>query len=354
VNRRALLTRFAAAAFVPQNERRRLDRHNLLIYRDSAGSIREVRNTRDWVIRRDDIVRGMQQVMGSLPGHEKRCPLDMRIEEEIERASYVRRLISYATEPGGRVPAYLLVPKTVMMAGAQAPAVLCLHPTDNTIGHKVVVEQGSRANRQYAVELVERGYVALAPSYPLLANYQPDLRALGYQSGTIKAVWDNIRGLDLLETLPFVARGAFAAIGHSLGGHNSVYTAVFDTRIRAIVSSCGLDSFLDYKGGDIRGWTSDRYMPELLAYRKKLEDIPFDFSELIAALAPRACFISAPLRDDNFQWKSVARLAASARAIYRLHEKEENLVVHHPDCGHDFPPEVRQLAYEMLDKHLRQ
>jgi hypothetical protein len=95
-------------------------------------------------------------------------------------------------------------------------------------------------------------------------------------------------------------------------------------------------------------------MPELLAYRKKLEDIPFDFSELIAALAPRACFISAPLRDDNFQWKSVARLAASARAIYRLHEKEENLVVHHPDCGHDFPPEVRQLAYEMLDKHLRQ
>src|SRR5205807_193368 len=106
----------------------------------------------------------------------------------------------------------------------------------------------------------------LAPAYPLMANYQPDLKALGYQSGTMKAIWDNIRGLDLLESLPFVNKRKLGAIGHSLGGHNAIYTAVFDQRIRVIVSSCGFDSFLDYKGGDIRGWTSERYMPRLLAY----------------------------------------------------------------------------------------
>ena len=33
-------------------------------------------------------------------------------------------------------------------------------------------------------ELAERGYVTLAPNYPLLAKYQPDLKALGWQSGT--------------------------------------------------------------------------------------------------------------------------------------------------------------------------
>ena len=93
----------------------------------------------------------------------------------------------------------------------RVPAVLCLHPTDNSVGHGVVVGLGGKANRQYASELAERGYVTLAPSYPLLAKYQPDLKALGWQSGTLKAVWDNIRGLDLLASLPFVRPDAFGA-----------------------------------------------------------------------------------------------------------------------------------------------
>jgi dienelactone hydrolase len=341
------------AWLLAQDRAARLDRTNLLLYRDGEGSVRPVKNVRDWLRRREEIVRGMQEVMGRVPGAEKRCPLDVKVTEEVETASYIRRLISYAAEPGGRVPAYLLIPKAVLAARRKAPAVLCLHPTDNKLGHKVVVEPGARANRQYAAELAERGYVVLAPAYPLLADYQPDLPALGYQSGTMKAIWDNMRGLDVFEALPFVRRDAFGAVGHSLGGHNAVYSAVFDPRIRVVVSSCGLDSYLDYKDGDIRGWTSNRYMPRLLAYQKRLEDIPFDFHEMIGALAPRVCFVSAPLRDDNFKWRSVDRVAASARAVYRLYGKDQNLIVKHPDCEHDFPDEIRQFAYTVLDQHLR-
>jgi dienelactone hydrolase len=311
------------------------------------------KSVEDWLRRRQMILSAMQDVMGPLPGRAKRCPLDMRVVEEADAGSYLRRLISYAAEPGGRVPAYLLVPKILLSERRAAPGVLCLHPTDDTIGHKVVVGLGGRPNRQYGSELADRGYVVLAPSYPLLAQYQPDLKALRYQSGTMKAIWDNMRGLDLLESLPFVRKGRFAAIGHSLGGHNSVYTAVFDGRIGVIVSSCGLDSYVDYKGGDIRGWTSDRYMPKLLAYRDRVNEIPFDFHDMIAALAPRPCFISAPLKDDNFKWQSVDAVAAAARQVYRLYKKEENLIVEHPDCPHDFPEEMRQRAYELMDHHLR-
>src|SRR5262249_23103832 len=147
-------------------------------------------------------------VMGRLPQAEKRCPLSVRIEEEVDAGTHLRRLVTYEAEPGGRVPGYLLIPKGLLTSREQTAAILWLHPTDNQIGHKVVVGLGGRPNRQYAVELAERGYVTLAPSYPLLANYQPDLKALGYQSGTMKAIWDNIRGLDLLETLPFVRKRA--------------------------------------------------------------------------------------------------------------------------------------------------
>jgi dienelactone hydrolase len=310
--------------------------------------VKPVRSVADWQKRRGEILRGMTQIMGPLPGNEKRCPLEIQVEEDVNAGSYTRRLITYASEPGNRVPAYLLIPEQ----RDRAQGILCLHPTDHKIGHKVVVGLGGRPNRQYAVELAERGYVTLAPAYPLLANYNPDWRKLGYRSGTMKAVWDNIRALDLLESLPFVRKGAFGAIGHSLGGHNSVYTAVFDERIKAVVSSCGLDSYLDYKNGDIRGWTSDRYMPELLGYKDRLTEIPFDFHELIAALAPRACFISAPLGDDNFHWKSVDGIVEAASRVYRLYGQTGNLTVRHPDCAHDFPDEMRRLAYEVIDRAL--
>jgi dipeptidyl aminopeptidase/acylaminoacyl peptidase len=295
----------------------------------------------------------MQEVMGPLPGAEKKCPLDVRTEEEIDRPSHVLRRITYAAEPGARVPAYLLIPKRLLAGGTRGPAVLCLHPTDHKIGNKVVVGLGGLANRQYAQELADRGYVALAPPYPLLADYQPDLKALGYQSGTMKAIWDNMRGLDVLDSLPFVRKGAYGVIGHSLGGHNSVYTAVFDDRLTVVVSSCGLDSYLDYKGGDIKGWTSERYMPRLLSYQNRLPEIPFDFHEMVGALAPRPCFISAPLKDDNFKWKSVDEVVAAAGQVYKLYGKPGNLVVKHPDCPHDFPEEMREFAYALFDRHLR-
>jgi hypothetical protein len=337
----------------------RLPRENLLVFRGPDHAPQPVRSVEDWLQRRAEILAGMQAVMGRMPGPEKRCPLELKVEEEVDCGRYVRRLITYASEPGSRVPAYLLVPKAVLGdSGRRAPAVLCLHGTDNVVGHGIVVALGNRPNRQYASELAERGYVTLAPNYPLLARYQPDIRALGWQSGTLKAVWDNRRGLDLLESLPFVQPGGFGAIGHSLGGHNSVYTSVFDDRIKAVVSSCGLDSFLDYYGGDEKvwlpekGWTQTRYMARLASYRGRLAEIPFDFHELIGALAPRHVLIIAPLKDSNFRADSVDRIAAAARPVYALYGHPERLRVLHPDCGHDFPDEMRAAAYALFDSVL--
>jgi len=331
----------------------RLPRTNLLVYRARDGKVAQVTSIRDWQRRRAEIVRGMQQVMGPLPGQSKRCPLDMNLEEETDCGDYVRRFITYSSEPGSRVPAFLLIPKKALHSSKKFPAVLALHPTDMEYGHRVLVEQLRPHYRPYANELAERGFVVLAPAYPLMANYQPDLLALGYQSGTMKAIWDNIRGLDLLDSLPFVKHGRFGALGHSLGGHNALFTGVFDKRIEVIVSSCGFDSFLDYMDGNIKGWTSERYMPRLLDYQTGLEAVPFDFPEIIAALAPRTVFVNAPLGDKNFKWRSVDEVIKTSWPVYRLFRESQNLQVEHPDCGHDFPAELRDRAYRVLAEGLR-
>jgi len=288
----------------------------------------------------------MQSVMGPLPGTSKRCPLELQIKEETDAGLFSRRRIEFNSEPGSRVHAWLLVPKKV----SKAPAVLALHQTHN-LGAKVVVGLGDSPNDCYGVELAERGYVVLAPPYPLLSDYEPDLKKLGYVSGTMKAIWDNIRALDVLQSLPFVQTNRFGAIGHSLGGHNALYTAAFDDRIKVVATSCGFDSFRDYMNGDIRGWTSARYMPRLLDYSP--DKFPFDFYEVLALIAPRQIFVNAPMGDTNFKWRSVDAIARDVWPIYRLYHAEENLQIVHPDCGHLFPPEIREQAYKLFDKVLR-
>lgn len=362
----ALLTLLVVVASTLTAAPSRLPRENLLLRHDADGAVAPVGTPADWQQRRAEIVRGMEAVMGSFPGatSAKRVALDVRVEEEIDRGTYVIRRITYQSEPGSRTPAFLCIPKAALVADAATartfPAVLCLHPTDQTAGAGVVVGLGGKPNRQYASELAARGYVAIAPAYPHLANYAPDLKGLGYASGTMKAIWDNSRALDLLESLPFVKTSAgFGAIGHSLGGHNALYTAVFEPRISAIVSSCGFDSYLEYYGGKPavwapeKGWCQERYMPRLLNYAGRLADIPFDFHEILGALAPRPVFVSAPLRDSNFQWASVERVVASARDVYALFNAAARLTVAHPDSEHDFPDAQRETAYRLFDSTLR-
>lgn len=341
----------------------RLDRENLLEFRDDKGQVAPVRSLSDWHRRRAEILAGMQQVMGPLPGPEKRVPLDVRVEEEKDFGTYVRRRITYQAEPGSRVPAHLFIPKDALAPGARLRSgVLCLMGTSGHRHADTPPGPNFSGNQNDAEALVARGYVAISPPYPTLGfggrsgigiKHDPDLKALGYASGTMKAIWDNIRALDVLETLPFVKRSGFATIGTSLGGHNSIYTAVFDERIRVIVSSCGFDSYLEYAATPWepgKGWAQNRYMPRITDFPR--DQIPFDFHEMIGALAPRAFFANSPSRDANFKWRSAARIVAAALPVYRLHGVPELIQIVHPDAGHDFPPEIREQAYAWIERYL--
>ena len=94
-------------------------------------------------------------------------------------------------------------------------------------------------------------------------------------------------------------------------------------------------------------------MPKLAAYRGRLSEIPFDFYELIAALAPRPVFINAPVGDGNFKAASVDKVVKTADAVYELYGVPKNLQVEHPPGGHDFPPPMRAKAYQVLAETLR-
>ena len=88
-------------------------------------------------------------------------------------------------------------------------------------------------------------------------------------------------------------------------------------------------------------------------YRGRLNEIPFDFTEMLGVLAPRPVYVNAPLGDGNFRWKSVDRCAAAAKSIYDLAEASGRLVVEHPEYDHDFRPRQRETAYKTIDSVLK-
>jgi len=170
----------------------------------------------------------------------------------------------------------------------------------------------------------------------------------------MKGIFNHMRCVDLLQARAEVDPQRIGVIGHSLGGHNAMFVGVFDERLKVIVSSCGWTPFHDYYQGNIRGWTSDRYMPRLRdRYGLDPARVPFDFYEVVAALAPRAFFSCSPLGDGNFAVEGVRKGEAEAQKVFALLGAGDRLVVRYPDCAHDFPPEVREEAYRFIDRVLK-
>ena len=129
---------------------------------------------------------------------------------------------------------------------------------------------------------------------------------------------------------------------------------MFDERLKAVVSSCGFTPFHDYYGGKVAGWTSDRYMPRIRdVYGNNADRLPFDFYEILGALAPRGFFSNSPVRDSNFDIAGVRKAFAKAADIYALHDAPSRLKLVTPDAPHDFPEAERQAAYAWLDEVIK-
>ena len=282
-------------------------------------------------------VMGPMKRLGGMPRHE--------VVLETREGALARTKIRFEAEPGDWTPAWLLRPAT----GRVRHAAICLHQTTR-IGKDEPAGLGGLPNLHYARELAERGFATLTPDYPNFGEYKRDVYAMGYASATMKGIMNHRQAARLLCKLAGVK--GVAAIGHSLGGHNALFLAAFEERVLAVATSCGFTSFAKYYGGHLKGWSHKGYMPRIESvYGCDPKRMPFDFPDVLRLIAPRAVFVNAPLHDENFDAGGVDDCIRAVRPYFR---DAARLVVEHPDCGHDFPPEVRERCYGFLERQLAQ
>ncbi len=327
------------------------DKFDLLHYLDAAGKRQEVHDAQGWQKRRRHILENMQLVMGPVPDGPK-PPLDVQVIREDDFRDIIRRKITYQAKKGDHVNAYLFIPKN---REGRMPAMVVPHPTSVKFGKGIVAGVGGRPRRASALELAERGYVTIAPDYPYMGELQTSPYDLGYVSTTMKGVYNHMRAVDLLQSMDEVDPERIGAIGHSLGGHNTLFLAAFDERVKVAVTSCGFNAFAQYEEGNLWAWSQDKYMPRVAdLYDKDPDKMPFDFTEVLGAIAPRPVFINAPINDSNFEVSGVRRCVDAALPVYtKIFGVRDRLMAYYPVAEHDFPDETRRRAFLFLDWWLK-
>jgi len=308
---------------------------------------------------RQRILNNMEKVMGKLPNRNNLLPFNIQITDSTREEKFTRYTLTFSVAEKERLPVYLYVPAQVGIP-EKRPAMLVLHGT-HALGKGVVDGQGDKPNRAHARELAERGYVVIAPDYPSFGGLKDhDFENDRYKSATMQAIFNHMRCIDLLQSRADVDLERIGVIGHSLGGHNSMFVSAFDERIKVTVSSCGWTQFEYYNigeegskryGGRLGPWAQTRYMP-LIRSKYDLDErkIPFNFSDIISAIAPRAFFSVSPLSDSNFDVEGVRKGISIAEKTYYTLGASEMLQVRYPQAEHDFPVESRKEAYAFIDK----
>ncbi|MCO5237895.1 MAG: alpha/beta fold hydrolase [Chitinophagaceae bacterium] len=347
---------------------------SLLSYTNAEGKTAPVKTLYEWQIKREQILDSMQALFGKLPGDPMRPPFNsalpdlppynVQIKDSLKTNLYVRYNIRFTVAPEEDVTAYLYVP-VEKNKNSKFPAMLALHETD-MLGKKSVDGQGHNINLAYGKELAQRGYVVLAPDYPGFGDQKEyDFKTDRYESGIMKAIFNNIRCVDFLQSRTDTDPERIGVIGHSLGGHSAMWLAAFEPRLKVVVSSCGWTPNRYYNnyneamrkkmGGRLWGYAQERYtMLALTKYHLRAEDMPFDYEEVIAAIAPRAFFSNSPVHDANFNVEGVRVGIARASEVYHFLDADDQLQVRYPVSGHDFPPEVRFESYRYIDKMLKE
>ena len=322
----------------------------------------------NWPGHRERILKGVAEVFGR--ADVSKVPPEPLVVSEEDCGGYVRRKLSIAVAAGDRMPFYLLIPKGLEKGGKRVPAIVCFYGTTSGAGKETTVglsgaRPGSRPerNRAFAIDMVEAGFVAVAPDwlrdgerlppsgrpYDTTAFYErfPDWSIHG------KDAWDTSRLIDYLQTLDFIDPERIGMVGHSYGGHSTIFTAALDPRIKAAVANGPVSDFIHHgphwavpKGGG-----NSQSLPGMRPYvLDPTKPAPLTFYEMTALIAPRPLLVGQavgerrPMEEEN---------AAAVGEVYRALGAGDGVRYVWYAGDHDFPPAMRRAAVEWLNRWLR-
>ncbi len=300
---------------------------------------------------RDSQVDLLWQLLGGKP---EAAPLDVQWGETREGSTeldggpvtWFRRELSYCSEPGIRVPAWLFTPPEPSSGTAvrqQArPAVLYLHSHSGEYsgGRTESLTGKKRVPPGLGPRLVASGFTVLAADFRCFGDRSDEseresARRHLLHGSTLwgRMLWDQVRALDLLETLPDVDPRRIGCFGFSMGSTAGWWLAAIDRRIAAGAGLCCLSTYRAMADAGVL----HRHGIYYFVPRAAEIEVP----GILALIAPRPfLFLNGDLDETSpvDGAREAVRLAAeTCRSAGISHGLRLEIV---KGCGHEVPPEM--------------
>jgi hypothetical protein len=284
------------------------------------------------------------EAMGVRIDHD--LPLNLEITGEIACEGYKIQKICYQSRPDLYVTGNLYVPA----GDGPFPAVINMH--------------GHWAQGRLAARVQQRGHLLAKCGYVCLCvdalgagersnqhgefvyhgdNLGGSLLQFGESLMGVQVV-DNMRGVDLLCSLPFVNAAKIGATGASGGGNQTMWLAAMDTRIVAAVPVVSVGSFQSY----------------IICVNCICEMLPggLTFTEesgVLALVAPRALKICNGLQDCNpaFAPAEMLRSLREARKVYNALGVPDHLDCYIFNKPHGFWSDSQEEMLGWFELHLK-
>jgi dienelactone hydrolase len=301
------------------------------------------------------------ECIGPLP---KKVSLAPEVLWEVDEEGMSKRKIYMDTAPFTTLPVLVLVPGH--NKGAKLPAVIAIHGhgawgKDPVAGSRMPEHQTDIKYYQYdyGYQMAKRGYVVICPdmrpfgersdTYPgekPLVNRDPcNVHALkGWLLGfnlLSYNLWDLMRCVDYLETLPFVDKSRIGALGLSGGGSHVMHFAALDQRIKATDIICALNSYRGW-GIGIDNFCGTQFVPGMFKYG--------DHAEICGLIAPRALLVEHGGFDYGFPPHYSAAAVKQVRKIYKAAGAAEKFEDDLGYVGHQF---LAKKCFGFFDKWLK-
>ncbi len=331
---------------VPANPPRdRLDKLLPLLVDESGNAIA----TREgWEPQRTKVRDEWRKFLGPMPEPRPAVKLEVLKTESLDGIE--RQLVRYEGEPGLFVEGYLLWPTAANNSGKQRAGIVALHQTTNASIDEVAGVSGPDS-MQIGLKLAKRGFVVFCPRCFLWQSVKDFNDAVAKNRerhpnslGMAKMLYDAVRGVDVLVSLPGVDTKRIGAVGHSLGAKEALYLAAFDERITAAVASEGGTAFRS------TNWDAPWYLGPAI----RDEDFPLNHHQLLALIAPRPFLIlggesGSGAADGERSWP----LLQEALPVWRLYGEPTRLGLLNHRQGHSISPESYSKIAEWLETYLK-
>ena len=279
----------------------------------------------DWQAWRKRLLPEMRELLGPFP--DEAAPLNPQVVSTQTFDTYTHHKVVYSSRVDVPIPAHLLIPKGIT---EKTPAVLCIH--GHVRGGKEAVVFGSgEYGVPYGRVLAEQGVITLCPDNAGMGERtHPDggcdflwrrLNLLGYDL-TGYRVYDLIRGVDYLQSLPEVDGNRIGSAGLSGGCWLGMVHAALDERVKAAVLS-----------GYFTIFAQTSWFGHCICHHPRGIGEMCEMPDIAGLSAPRPIFVEWGTEDKS---RPVHPAFEMAEKIYRAAGVADEIRLHEFDGGHLF------------------